>query len=369
MEHPDEGTIHAWLDDALSTEESAVIAAHVAECGDCAASVAEARGFIAASSRIVTALDDVPRGVLPRREAIAPAPMLPAAGRNGSRAAARRWWARPRLAAAALLVVVAGSVYSVRGRDASLQNAVYESADSALSGPALAPSAAASSSAPSPDAVRVRASVPPNELLAPQRTAARGAVASGVGVATATPRALGERTDARREARKLEATTSAPMSAPAVSPAPVATAPVTASSALAVGAPSPQLRKTTANDAAGAVAASAPLPPSAATRRAPGAVTTTGQAFARAMPLTPGCYTTSTAGMPQRVVLTDSIVATVSARTWYRARPWPASTQNPATEWRWAPLETSAAELLSIVRGDTTSYRVSTAARDASGCR
>ena len=69
MQHPDEGTIHSWLDGALSAEEAARVEAHVKDCPECAAAVAEARGFIAASSRILTALDNAPRGVIP-----APAP-------------------------------------------------------------------------------------------------------------------------------------------------------------------------------------------------------------------------------------------------------------------------------------------------------
>jgi hypothetical protein len=65
MQHLDEGTIHSWLDGALSADEAAQVEAHVAECPECAAAVAEARGFIAASSRILTALDNAPRGVIP----------------------------------------------------------------------------------------------------------------------------------------------------------------------------------------------------------------------------------------------------------------------------------------------------------------
>jgi putative zinc finger protein len=65
MQHPDEGTIHSWLDGALSADEAARMEAHVKDCPECAAAVAEARGFIAASSRILTALDNVPRGVMP----------------------------------------------------------------------------------------------------------------------------------------------------------------------------------------------------------------------------------------------------------------------------------------------------------------
>ena len=65
MLHPDEGTIHSWLDGALSPDEAAQVEAHVKDCAQCQAAVAEARGFIAASSRILTALDNAPRGVIP----------------------------------------------------------------------------------------------------------------------------------------------------------------------------------------------------------------------------------------------------------------------------------------------------------------
>ena len=65
MQHLDEGTIHSWLDGALSADEAARVEAHLKECPECAAAVAEARGFIAASSRILTALDNAPRGVVP----------------------------------------------------------------------------------------------------------------------------------------------------------------------------------------------------------------------------------------------------------------------------------------------------------------
>lgn len=65
-EHPDEGLIHAWLDDALSAAEAERLAAHVSTCAECQARVAEARGLIAGASRIVAALDDVPAGTRPQ---------------------------------------------------------------------------------------------------------------------------------------------------------------------------------------------------------------------------------------------------------------------------------------------------------------
>jgi hypothetical protein len=107
MQHLDEGTIHSWLDGALSAEEAARVSAHVEECPQCAAAVAEARGFIAASSRILTALDNVPKGVVP----------------VGERAKPRNWAAWR--AAAAVLVVALGSFAVLRERTGS-QRSVAE---------------------------------------------------------------------------------------------------------------------------------------------------------------------------------------------------------------------------------------------------
>ena len=67
MQHLDEGTIHAWLDGALPPLDAEQAAKHAAECASCAAAVAEARGIIAGSGRIVSALDAVPGGVIPGR--------------------------------------------------------------------------------------------------------------------------------------------------------------------------------------------------------------------------------------------------------------------------------------------------------------
>src|SRR5207253_11435813 len=98
MQHLDEGTIHSWLDGALTADEAARVEAHVKECPQCAAAVAEARGFIAASSRILTALDNAPRGVIP---AAAPKRRVdPLVWRS----------------AATVLVVAAGTLVVVRNR-------------------------------------------------------------------------------------------------------------------------------------------------------------------------------------------------------------------------------------------------------------
>lgn len=100
MQHPEEGVIHAWLDGELSAEDAAALEAHVAECRECAATVAEARGLIAASSRIVSALDIVPGDVIPA-----------ATPRK------RAWYANTQLRAAAAVLVVAGASLIVMKRD------------------------------------------------------------------------------------------------------------------------------------------------------------------------------------------------------------------------------------------------------------
>ena len=69
MNHLDEGTIHAWLDGALDTAQSAEVEQHVATCASCAEAVAEARGIMAAASGIMRALDDDRVNVIPKAPA------------------------------------------------------------------------------------------------------------------------------------------------------------------------------------------------------------------------------------------------------------------------------------------------------------
>ena len=129
MQHLDEGTIHSWLDGALAPEESARVEGHVAECAECASAVAEARGFIAASSRILTKLDDVPSGVVPVARPV----------RRRSFAA---WQA-----AAAVLVVAAGSLVVLRNQrnEATVAASVpVVTSDTAALAPAAATTAAES---------------------------------------------------------------------------------------------------------------------------------------------------------------------------------------------------------------------------------
>jgi len=106
MNHIDEGTIHAWLDGALAPDESTRIDAHVQACASCAAAVAEARGLIAASSRILSALDSVPRGVLPGAPRDAD-PLADIRRRAGTPKPA--WWRNRQVLAAASVIFVAGA--------------------------------------------------------------------------------------------------------------------------------------------------------------------------------------------------------------------------------------------------------------------
>lgn len=112
MPRPDEGLIHEWLDGELSPEESARVERLVAEDPEWGAAAAEARGLVAASSRILGALDAVPGDVLPQGSRAAPALTAPA------RTAPSRatFTARPWMKVAAGLVLVAGTAYTLRER-------------------------------------------------------------------------------------------------------------------------------------------------------------------------------------------------------------------------------------------------------------
>jgi hypothetical protein len=159
MQHPDEGTIHSWLDGALSPDEAAQVEAHVKDCPQCAAAVAEARGFIAASSRILTALDNAPRGVMP--------------------AAVPRKRFDPLVwrVAAALLVVAAGTLVVVRSPGGKSMEAVATDSASSLSKAATAvelPAAPPQESQSAPAASAPRA-VSPAAKNAPIGAAAKSA--------------------------------------------------------------------------------------------------------------------------------------------------------------------------------------------------
>jgi hypothetical protein len=134
-DHPDEGTIHAWLDGAFDAPTAEAIEAHVASCPSCAERVAEARGLIAGASRVVSALDDVPSGVTP---AWGRAPST-ANATNATRAGAwRRFRVTPARAAIAATILVALGVTLTRERTAP-ESELAKSTVAAASSPAAAP--------------------------------------------------------------------------------------------------------------------------------------------------------------------------------------------------------------------------------------
>lgn len=195
MEHIEEGTIHAWLDDALASDEAARVEQHVRECAVCSAAVAEARGLIAASTRILSALDDVPGGVVPRRVEDDGTPMLARAPVKAVEVAAeqakgagaapvrrrRPWWQRPQFAAAAGIAFVAVALSVVWQR--SPQRTVSDFARESASEPSAAPPTdAPTSAAPAP-----AADVLPNASPEATPNAVAGAAAAK-GVAPAAER-------------------------------------------------------------------------------------------------------------------------------------------------------------------------------------
>jgi hypothetical protein len=168
LEEVDEGLIHAWLDGELTGEEAARVELLVRTDPAWSAAVAEARGLIAASSRIVGALDAVPAGVLPA----------------GSKAAPKRVLrVRPWMRMAAGLLLVAGTAFAVRELTAPVTEPTIATAlpQEIPSDSPSAPSAPASATpAPPPPAALDDAS---GSRLGPSRSEP---AASGAGAATET---------------------------------------------------------------------------------------------------------------------------------------------------------------------------------------
>ena len=177
MQHLDEGTIHAWLDGQLPRDEAQRVEAHVAECRPCADAVAEARGLIAASSRILTALDTVPREVVPKQgsfraelaaaraaDVVADA-FVPLEEAVRPR---RRWFRGPAsLAAAATIVVAIGTVTLMQRSGKDTLATVSERAvpAAATSGPSVDSVASVAAAAPRrPSAAPAPAAAEPKSL-------------------------------------------------------------------------------------------------------------------------------------------------------------------------------------------------------------
>jgi anti-sigma factor RsiW len=224
MQHLDEGTIHAWLDGELPSAEREELEAHIASCEQCAAAVAEARGFVAGSSRILTALDTVPGGVLPKSDAVTS---------KSSIAPRKRFMvSRAWMAVAAVLVLSTVTVIARRpGQDDKLANIAFHqdtqpAGEEGVQRAAPAAGAGATVNEPSAATSAAPAAVPlaktrTNASAQPAPAAAGGAASTYAVKNDARDRVA--RKDVRTDVReKKESFSNAPASLDAASPAPAA---------------------------------------------------------------------------------------------------------------------------------------------------
>ncbi len=110
MPRPDEGLIHEWLDGELSPDEAARVEGLVRTDAEWGAAAAEARGLVAAASRILGALDTVAGDVIPAGSQASGA--NPAVRTKPVARFTVRPWMR---AAAGIAIVVTGTMLVVRG--------------------------------------------------------------------------------------------------------------------------------------------------------------------------------------------------------------------------------------------------------------
>ncbi len=106
-QHPEEGTLHGYIDGDLSAADAAAVELHVGGCVRCAAALAEARGFVAAASHVITTLDAAPSS------AAKPAVPLIAKSATRERTVRPPIFRVPYARAAALLLLVGGTAFVV----------------------------------------------------------------------------------------------------------------------------------------------------------------------------------------------------------------------------------------------------------------
>lgn len=143
-QHPEEGTLHAYIDGELSRGAAAELEQHVAECAACSAALAEARGLVAAASRVITTLDAAPSSAAKSAAPVAGVPVAPV-----HRAARRPVFRFPYARAAALLLLAGGTAFvfdragtSTRGRSTEAESVTADAAagsDLAATAPVEAP--------------------------------------------------------------------------------------------------------------------------------------------------------------------------------------------------------------------------------------
>ncbi len=327
MEHLDEGLAHAWIDGELSAEEATAWDAHVRACAACASVVAEARGFIAATSRIVAQLDHVPSGVIPVAPAAARTPVLQTpttdshAARRATARAKRAWWRHPALAVAAVLSVTTLGWLSLRGDAPSV--ATLPAPRTPTADVVSVPPVDVSASAAAPRTESKAARAQQNAARAARMDSIAAGAAAGAPVVAATERRQldGRTSRVRAMADAATNTDVAKMRAPsgvlgatsgATSRAvPAAAAPASAT-AIAIPAPAqaPQSAGMSAAQAAGRSAEpsalAAPLRSTVAAKRAEQAERAS-LAGCYTLARAPNASVAATMQLPSRIRLTDSV--------------------------------------------------------------
>lgn len=207
-QHPDEGTLHAYIDGELPRIEAAALETHVADCASCSSALAEARGLVATASRAITALDIGPFS------ARKPAVLVAGVASDPARGTARRPVFRVSYARAAALLVVVGGTAVVIERSGTWEGPRVSLIESPA--PDVPSSGEAVATAPGAGTMAAPTSTP--QPIAPAgRSIEATAGAAGPRARAASPRRLaadvasGATTRARLEERAM-----APTAAPAL---------------------------------------------------------------------------------------------------------------------------------------------------------
>jgi Ca-activated chloride channel family protein len=152
--HPDEGSLQTWLDDAFDAATTAQVQAHVTGCAVCQREVATLRGYMAATSRILGALDDAPGGVVSPADTAKAAAAIVAQADVRTRAeqkAAQAWFTRPAFRMAAALALMAGGTTWVMSRTPVVDvKADRATATAPATAPATTPVVAVAPESPAP---------------------------------------------------------------------------------------------------------------------------------------------------------------------------------------------------------------------------
>lgn len=234
-QHPDEGTLHAYIDGELAPTEAAMLEVHVRECVRCAATLAEARGHAAAASRVITTLDAAPASAATAAPTVVGAVAAPA-----RRAVRPPIFRLPYARAAALLLLVGGTAVVVE-RTGTLSRGTSTQAESLLTDAATESDLASTATVEGATAM-TPARVPEPAAATDLSGGARGGVTGSLAQKAAAPPSVTAGTASDGTGRRAERS----------APAPRLPAAVIQSRGVAIGA--------AAKDAAPAEAQAAGLP-------------------------------------------------------------------------------------------------------------